>query len=125
MKYALITAPTFIRNRLHKAGEVLAAYDGPFGTSVVPCNVDGVTLDKVKDSVKIGAYGVVHVGAGRWQVTDPQGVKCSEVFQRDADDPTKAKAQAQAMADQLNAGQTVAVEVKDEEETVSGNLPDA
>jgi hypothetical protein len=82
-------------------------------------------MTKVKDSVKIGAYGVVHVGAGRWQVTDPQGVKCSEVFLRDDADPAKAKAQAQALADQLNAGETTAVEPQEVEETESGNLPDA
>lgn len=111
MNYALITGPTFIRNRLHKAGEVLAAYDGPFGQTVKPCNADGMLLTDVKASVKLGAFGVQHVGAGRWVVTNPAGEKCSETFLRDDNDPTKAKALAMAEADRLNAGGDAVVEI--------------
>lgn len=125
MKYALVTQTSFIRGRLYNPGEVLAAYDGPFGSAIVPCNAEGVSLKEVKDSVKIGAYGPVSVGGGRWAVTDPQGNRCSEVFQRDPEDPGKAKAQAQALADQLNAGEAAPVEVPAIEEEESGNLPDA
>jgi hypothetical protein len=125
MKYGLITEKSFIRNKLCYPGEVLAAYDGPFGAGIVPCNVDGVPLKEVKDLVKIGAYGIVSAGGGRWVVTDPQGNRCSEVFQRDPEDAAKAKAQAQALADQLNAGEAAPAAAPETEEEESGDLPDA
>lgn len=126
MKYALILDTSFIRGRLWREGEIVHAYDGPFGRAIQPCDENGVLLTKVKASVKLGAYGVQHAGAGRWVVTDPQGEKCSEVFQRDPNDPAKAKADAQAEADRLNAGGD-AVQVPDEavEETEQAELPDA
>jgi len=124
MNYALVKSPTFYRGKLWHEGDVIPAFDAKFGTSTEPCDAEGMPLKKVKASVAMGAYGIQSAGGGRWVVTNPQGERCSEIFQPDKTDPAKAKASAQAQADSLNAGEPQEqTPVADPEEGT--HLPDA
>lgn len=49
-------------------------------------------------------YKIKHVPPGNWAVVDKEGVTIGEVYKRDAADKDRAKADAQAEADRLNAG---------------------
>jgi len=49
-------------------------------------------------------FKIKHMPPGNWAVVDKDGVAVGQLFKRDAADKDKAKADAQAEADRLNAG---------------------
>lgn len=66
------------------------------------------------------SYVVKHHGGGHYAIIDKNEGQVGELFKRDVNDPTKAKADAEAEADRLNKEAALAAQPKGNE-----NLPDA